>query len=173
MSAARPYWKARPKLTRTNEWEPGASTWREAACFALEEEQVGDSEVGGYWNSFWSAVPVYNLSYFPPLTLDAWWVVECHWDCKQAQLTKMNFSNHPILSLPLVPLLLQDRQLLFNCWPLAPTHWGGVSMILLRLGFATRVESFEWVESLFWLESQFLTRVWLKSDLFYPQICLK
>ena len=110
-------------LVELNEWEPGATNWREAACLALEEEQVGDSEVGGYWNSFWSAVPVYNLSDIPPLTLDAWWVVECHWDCKQAQLTKMNFSNHPLLSLPLVPLLVQDRQLLFSCWPLALTHW--------------------------------------------------
>ena len=35
----------------------------------------------------------------------------------------MNFSYHPLLSLPLVPLLVQDRQLLFNCWPLALTHW--------------------------------------------------
>ena len=29
----------------------------------------------------------------------------------------MNFSNHPLLSLPLVLLLVQDRQLLFSCWP--------------------------------------------------------
>ena len=71
---------------------------------------------------------------------------------------------HPLPYLSCLPIYSSQELSFHTLTPLFLLFILFTFFIHLPLGLATRVESLEWVESPFWLDSHFLTRVRLESE---------